>query len=100
MIPSNLTDNKCTNCDTINSSSAKYCSICGYKLPLIESVNQTTNDLPKTTIKNSKKFSTKTFLGFAVGFIVVFFVTQSLMNPSIDKELVKVADEINETCPF
>ncbi|MEO7978763.1 MAG: hypothetical protein ABI657_16580 [Flavobacterium sp.] len=50
--------------------------------------------------KSKRKFDTKTFIGFIIGFIIMFFVTQSLFKPSIDKQLVEFANEFNKTCPI
>jgi hypothetical protein len=91
--------NKCSNCEAENEINSKYCSICGYKLPIIENYSKTNETEQKTTTKTERKFSLKTFLGFVVGFIVMFFLTQSLFKSSIDKKLVEVANEINKTCP-
>lgn len=92
--------NICSNCETENDVNAKYCSACGYKLPIIEKPNNSTETEPKKTIKPKRKFDLKTFLGFVVGFIIMFFVTQSLFKPSIDKQLADFANEFNKNCPM
>ena len=90
----------CTNCQTENDVNSKYCSVCGYKLPIVEIQNVKTEiDQTKAT-KPKRKFDLKTFIGFIVGFIVMFFVTQSLFKPSIDKQLAEIASEMNKTCPM
>ncbi|UOK41268.1 MULTISPECIES: zinc ribbon domain-containing protein [Flavobacterium] len=92
--------NQCSNCEAENNATSKYCSICGYKLPIIEINNGLNTIEQKKDITVKKKFNLKASLGFAVGFIVVFFTTQALFKPSIDKELAEVANEMNKTCPM
>jgi hypothetical protein len=92
--------NICTNCETENAIDSKYCSICGYKLPIIENQNNEVKNKPKKKITEKKKYDFKTILGFVFGFSVMFFVTQYFFNPSIDKQLMEFANEFNKTCPM
>ncbi|OXA86610.1 zinc ribbon domain-containing protein [Flavobacterium hercynium] len=92
--------NICSNCEAENEVSAKYCSACGYELPRIESQTIKTEISPAKKTASKRKFDLKTFLGFIVGFLVMFFVTQSLFKPSIDKKLVEFANEFNKNCPM
>lgn len=90
----------CSNCEAENEITSKYCSVCGYKLPLIENQDtKTETEQPKAT-KPKRKFDLKTFIGFIVGFIIMFFVTQSFFKPSFDKQLVEFANEFNKNCPM
>lgn len=90
----------CTNCQAENESSSKYCNICGFQLPVVAIPEvEEVIDKGKMT-KDKRKFDLKTFLGFIVGFIVMFFVAQSLFKPSIDTKLADFADEFNKTCPM
>lgn len=91
--------NKCSNCETENSKTAKYCSVCGFKLPILEAQNDLF-EVSKKTVKNSKRLNIKSSLGFAVGFVVMFFLTQYLFKPSIDEELVEFSNEFNKNCPM
>jgi hypothetical protein len=90
--------NTCTNCEAENNVTAKYCSICGFKLAAIETSNITA-PLQKEE-KTKPKFDLKTILGFIVGFVVVFFGTKTLFSPSFDKQLVGIANEMNKVCPM
>jgi predicted nucleic acid-binding Zn ribbon protein len=90
----------CSNCQAENENSSKYCSVCGYSLPILENENSISEIEPKKSNKREKKFDLKTFLGFIVGFIIMFFVTQSLFKPSVDKQLVGIANELNKNCPM
>lgn len=92
----------CSNCQTENDENSKYCSICGYKLAILENQNKQ-NAVEDLKVENKKKkFDLKTFIGFVIGFIVMFFITQSFFKPSmnIDKEIVKSVNEINKVCPI
>lgn len=90
----------CSNCEAENEINSKYCSICGFKLPLMENQNTKTEIEQTKATKPKRKFDLKTFLGFVVGFIVMFFLTQLFFKPSIDKQLVEFANEFNKNCPM
>ncbi|RKR09239.1 hypothetical protein C8C83_0859 [Flavobacterium sp. 90] len=90
----------CSKCEAENDSSLKYCSNCGYELSGNEKENITPEIKKEIPVKSERKFSLKTFLGFIVGFAVMFFVTQSLFKPSIDKQLTEIANEMNKSCPI
>ena len=90
----------CSNCQAENDRNSKYCSICGYKLPIIENQNVKNEVEQLKAIKPKRKFDLKTFIGFIIGFVVMFFVSQSLFKPSIDKQLSEIASEMNKTCPM
>lgn len=91
----------CSNCQEENNENSKYCSVCGYKLPVLEHDNEnlkTEVEQLKAT-KPKRKFDLKTSIGFIIGFFIMFFVSQSLFKPSIDKQLATIANEMNKTCP-
>lgn len=90
----------CSNCEAENEINSKYCSVCGYKLPLLENQNVKTEIEQTQVAKPKRKFDLKTFIGFIVGFIIMFFVTQSFFKPSFDKQLVEFANEFNKNCPM
>ena len=92
--------NVCSNCEAENEINSKYCSVCGYKLPVIESpINVSEKEQTKVP-ESKRKVNLKTSLGFVVGFVVMFFVAQSLFKPSVDKQLADFANEFNKTCPM
>jgi uncharacterized membrane protein YvbJ len=87
--------NSCSNCKAENDLSYKYCSICGYKMPFVENQNIKTVEKNDDKIRKSeRKYNLKTFIGFIVGFIIMFFLTQSLFKPSIDKRQIQLASAI------
>ena len=90
----------CSKCEAENDSNSKYCSNCGYELSSNKKENITPEIKKETVSKPEKKFNLKTFLGFIVGFVVMFFATQTLFNPSIDKQLTETAKEMNKSCPM
>jgi hypothetical protein len=90
----------CSNCEAENEINSKYCSVCGYKLPLLENQNVKTEIEQTKVTKPKRKFDLKTFLGFVVGFIIMFFVAQSFFKPTFDKQLVEFANEFNKNCPM
>jgi hypothetical protein len=95
---------KCNNCESINQNTSKYCSVCGYKLPVIEDdfQNNTSSKikLDKPIEKQNSK-SIKTVLFFVISFFVMFYVAQSLFKkPSIDVVMMEVASELNRACPI
>jgi hypothetical protein len=92
--------NVCSNCQSENDENSKYCSVCGYRLPILENQNVTTKVEEVNDTKSKKKFDLKTLIGFIIGFTVMFFVSQSLFKPSIDKQLAKFATEFNKSCPM
>jgi hypothetical protein len=91
----------CTNCQTSNKASNKYCSSCGYELPkpLLSVVESQTQEPPSTS---SAK---KRWLGLAVSalaFLLSYYAVQEIFfkPPSFDKLMMQVASEINKNCPF
>jgi ribosomal protein L40E len=92
--------NICSNCQAENDGNAKYCSICGYKLTIVENQNVKKEIDQLKAIKPKRKYDLKTFIGFIIGFIVMFFVSQFLFKPSFDKQLAGIAIEMNKSCPM
>lgn len=90
--------NICSNCQTENESGLKYCTNCGYKLSVVESENPIVEPIKKPVAK--RKFDLKAIIGFIVAFVVVFFATQYFFKPSLDKQLVEIASEMNRSCPM
>ncbi len=90
----------CTHCGEDNKTNARYCSHCGYELPKAtpESSNQ-----PNQQSQKSKPTNRKPLLVTIVGIIafgIAYFVAQQVFSPpSIDQQLMKIANELNESCP-
>ena len=92
---------KCNQCGTENPGNYKYCFSCGYELPKI------TTEIPENPVQQSKtkkQGNRKNTLGILVGvitFSLSFFAAQQLFFkvPSLDKAMMKMAGEINKTCP-
>lgn len=90
----------CSNCHEENELNSKYCSICGFKLPIIENrSNETKIESKKTTTEN-KKLNLKTVVGLIVGFIIMFIIIQLLLKPSFEKQLPEMVSEMNKNCPL
>ena len=93
--------NNCSNCEAENEINSKYCSICGFKLSVKENDNQIDKvESNKTTTKTKNKINLKRSLSFIIGFFFVFFLMQFLFKPSINKQLIGVANELNKNCPM
>lgn len=92
--------NTCTNCQAENDSNSKYCSVCGYQLPILENQNSTIENEKSKVVKPKKQVNWKGLVGFAVAFTVMFFVSQSLFKPSVDSQLTEIASEMNKSCPM
>ena len=92
----------CKNCGNDNPATSKYCSGCGYELPRIKSENLNESVQQKTTgNKNNRNKIFGTVIGiivFGLSYIAVqhiFFKT-----PAYDKVMIKIASELNKTCPI
>lgn len=90
---------KCRKCEEYNASNSKYCSYCGFELPKIkaQSINIKEDSIQKTKIDRNK------IIGIVVGavtFFIAFYFTQELFSPSMDKQLVEMANELNKNCPI
>ena len=77
---------KCNECGGDNADNFKYCRNCGYELPI-------------------QKIDYKKLTGIIVGaiaFIVAYFFVQQLLfrAPNLDDAMMKIASEINESCPI
>jgi len=90
-------NNKCEKCGAENLNNAKYCHECGCELP-----KPTIEDVPQTKTMPVKEKNNKipiaTIIGTIVGIIVATFIT--FRTPSFDKELMKIANEMNKSCPM
>jgi hypothetical protein len=91
---------KCTNCGSENTSKAKYCSDCGYELPKQLIVIEEPVIEQKPVKNNTNKKTLGTLIGI-IAFAVAYIAVQQFFfkNVSIDKEMMKLASEINKSCP-
>ena len=93
---------QCEKCGTDNMDYNKYCRNCGYELPKVAESSHSTPTPPPPPKKN--KASIKIALGVAVGIIVAFVIDQFFLGAgdffSIDKSMVKYANEFNKSCPM
>lgn len=92
----------CTHCGVANPATSKYCSQCGYELPkvkteIIESPAQGTEKVPESKQKRIIRIVVS-----VLSFFITYFIIQEIFfkPPSFDKEMVKVANEINKNCPM
>ena len=91
-------NNTCEKCGAENFNHAKYCCGCGCELPkpAIEDIQPTK---PQSVKEHKKKKPTAVIIGTVVGILVVI-IFQFLKSPSFDKTLMKIASEMNKTCPI
>lgn len=88
----------CNRCRTENTERARYCSGCGYELPR----SHTAAAGPSPALpKDNKKNIWPSVAGVVVSMLTFFAVQQLFFKtPSFDKALMKIASEINLTCPI
>lgn len=91
----------CATCGKENPVNYKYCFGCGYEMPKpdVNSLDVTETVVRKKPKRNNQLLSR---IVFAVAFITCFFAAQYFFfgSASVDKNLMKVASQINESCPF
>ena len=90
----------CTNCQAENSSDAKYCSMCGFTLPIVESQNIVETQPESTTKKSKQKQPIATYIGVIIGVLTSLFITGYFFNPSVDSKLIAFSSEFNKNCPI
>ncbi len=90
----------CSNCQGENNPDAKYCSMCGYTLPILESQNNSEISAQPKLKKTKHKQPMSTYIGVIVGVLLSFFITGYFFNPSIDSKLVDFSNEFNKNCPM
>lgn len=91
---------KCSNCEEENENNSKYCNGCGFSLPVLEDQNSISELKSNNKNKPKKKYDIKTSIGVIIGVSVMSFFSQSLFKPSLDKQLVEAANELNKNCPM
>jgi ribosomal protein L37E len=86
----------CEKCGMDNTDRATYCSHCGYEFP-----DSTTKEIrPMIPAQKKKRYSLIAILVALIAFMAVNYFSSSLFSPSIDKQLMKAAGEVNESCPI
>lgn len=90
---------KCPKCEEYNSSNSKYCSFCGFELPKI---NTQPNNIQEPLAQKTKIDRNKIIgiVAGAVTFFIAFYLTQQLLSPSFDKQLLQISNELNKNCPM
>lgn len=92
----------CNKCNSENPNSFKYCSSCGHELP-IQKVEATIEQPIKRS--SDKTWNKKQLLGITVGvlfFFLSYYGVQQMFSklPSIDKQMMEMASELNKSCPI
>ena len=90
----------CTNCQAENNSDAKYCSMCGYTLPMVANENNKEIVQEPITKEAKKKHLISTFIGITTGVSFSLYFTNNFFNPSIDSKLVDFSNEFNRHGPM
>ncbi len=91
----------CNNCGSENTSKARYCSACGFELPV------RTNTMEETVFEQrpvKQKVNTKTLVTIVgiIAFALAYMAVQHFFfsSTSIDNGMMKIASEINKSCPI
>lgn len=101
--------NICTKCGAENNIKAKYCSACGYELPIMQ--EKVTKVEPPINTALPKKKNKAVLIGILVGILVFAAVGFGIRSCAksfiknngdkiIDKVLVMTAQESNKSCPM
>lgn len=92
----------CSNCGKENPLNYKYCFECGYELPKIERPIEENTPPVKASKKAISSKSILYWIVYAVVFGLSYFAVQYFFfgSASIDKNLMKVASKLNESCPM
>lgn len=91
----------CSNCETQNDASSKYCMNCGYELPKSTKAPGTIQTVTKKPSTSNKAKIMGVLIGSIVSGFTYWGVQQLFFSPpSLDKQLMAVANEINKTCPL
>lgn len=88
----------CSNCQAENNANAKYCSMCGYVLPVVQ--NTDTTEILQPLVPKKQKQPISTFIGIILGVLLSFFITSYFFNSSVDSKLVAFSSEFNKNCPM
>lgn len=92
----------CTHCGKENPIHYKYCFECGYEMPKPTILFPEDPTPSKISSGTSKKNRIISWTVFAVVFGLSYFAGQYFFfgSFSIDKNLMKVASELNKSCPI
>jgi hypothetical protein len=96
----NMDKKSCNNCGADNKMNSRYCSQCGHEMPKNETSSNISLNESKVAKSNDNKIR-NSIIGIVVGGLVYFAVQHFLLKPpSIDKEIMGVASELNKSCPI
>jgi len=89
----------CNNCGQSNPTKNRYCNNCGFELPKVQTEIKTESIQQPNSSRN--KFNLKGVIGIIIG-VGTFFAIQHFLfrTPSYDKAMMKVASELNKSCPL
>jgi hypothetical protein len=92
----------CSNCGKENPAHYKYCFECGYEMPKPTAPEM--EEAPQVKVKSKGKLNDRMIFGvtFSVVFCICFFAVQHFFfgSASVDKNLMKEASKLNESCPM
>ena len=88
----------CNHCQSLNFPNARYCSRCGYELPIKEI------PLPvqtPTVVPKKKKFQFESIIGLLFGVLAYVAIQHFVFKkPAINKAMQQIANEMNRNCPM
>jgi hypothetical protein len=92
----------CTTCGNENPVNYKYCFNCGYEMPKANIITINETDSIKASAKTNSKSKLRYWIFYAVAFGFSYFAVQYFYfgTASIDKNMMKVASQLNESCPM
>jgi ribosomal protein L37E len=91
----------CDKCQTQNAFNTKYCSNCGYELQKIAVIREEVIQ----KIDKKRKLDRAKIIGIIVGTLAAALSSWGVQKlffnaPSLDKQLMAAASELNKTCPI
>lgn len=92
----------CTHCGKENPAHYKYCFECGYEMP--KPLAPTIEEAAPERVKSKGRLNNRMIFGiaFSVVFFITFIAVQHFFfgSTSVDKNLMKEASKLNESCPM
>ncbi|AWI26077.1 zinc ribbon domain-containing protein [Flavobacterium pallidum] len=89
----------CSHCHAENDAGLKYCVTCGYALPVPEIQQQPITTKSEGKPKRTSKINMKTIIGIVIGTVFGTFISQYIFFPSVERQLSKAAEEVNQRAP-
>jgi len=94
---------QCSHCEAENPATSKYCSVCGYQLP-VSVIQNVTSEIPSKPIQKPKpkllRVIAGSIIGCLIGFALAYGVKQAFFKTSIDQELMTFTSEFNKSTPL